>query len=265
MNLLQQKFKALAGKKALIPFITAGHPKPEMTVPIMHELVKNGADILELGMPFSDPMADGPVIQMASEQAIKQGVGIYDTIEMVKMFRSNDQQTPIILMGYLNPVECMGNQNFVEQAKTAGVNGLLLVDSPPEESEDLLANLKQQDMDQIFLVAPTTTEARKKMICQHASGFVYYVALKGVTGSADLDCEAVNVDVQKISNHTELPIAVGFGVKDADSAVSVAGQADAVVIGSALVTILNSCETLESAKDAIAKFIKPIRTALDSL
>jgi len=265
MSLLQQTFQQLGGKKALIPFITAGHPKPELSVDIMHALVKNGANVIELGMPFSDPMADGPVIQDASEHAIAQGIGIEATIAMVKAFRQNNQHTPVVLMGYLNPVECMGHNEFVKQAKAAGVDALLLVDSPPEESTDLLKHLQAHDLEQIFLIAPTTTNSRMKMICDHASGFVYYVALKGVTGSADLDSQAVNSDVQKIKNHTDLPIAVGFGVKDAASAVAVAEQANAVVIGSALVRLLGACDDIESATQVIEAFIKPIRTALDSL
>lgn len=265
MSLLGPKFKALAGKKALIPFITAGHPKPDLTVGIMHELVNNGADIIELGMPFSDPMADGPVIQLASEVAIDQGVGINQVIAMVKQFRQENQSTPVVLMGYLNPVECMGYQAFVDQAQAAGVDALLLVDSPPEESADLQLKLKHSNMEQIFLIAPTTTDKRQQMICQHAAGFVYYVALKGVTGSADLDSTAVSLDIQKIRKHTDLPIAVGFGVKDAASAMAVAEHADAVVIGSALVELLAACENLDAAAVAISQFIKPIRIALDSL
>ncbi len=265
MSLLKATFAGLKNRKALIPFITAGHPKPELTVDIMHELVKNGADVIELGMPFSDPMADGPVIQKASEKAIKQGTGIDHVIEMVKNFRKKNTLTPVVLMGYLNPVECMGNLTFVEQAKLAGVDGVLLVDCPPEESSDLLINFKKHGLEQIFLVAPTTTDARKEMICQHASGFVYYVALKGVTGSANLDSDAVNKDVLSIKQLTDLPVAVGFGVKDAASAVSVAKEADAVVIGSALVSLLDKCEDMQSASKAIAQFIKPIRKALDSL
>lgn len=265
MSLLKQTFQKLSGKKALIPFITAGHPKPELTVDIMHELAKNGADVIELGMPFSDPMADGPVIQQASEFAIAQGVGIEHTIEMVKEFRQKNQLTPVVLMGYLNPVECMGYGQFVTQAKAAGVDALLLVDSPPEESADLLEQLHAHDLEQIFLVAPTTTDSRTKMICEHASGFVYYVALKGVTGSADLDAQSVNSDVINIKNYTDLPVAVGFGVKDAASAVAVAGHADAVVIGSALVSLLGACKDTDSTTQVVEDFIKPIRLALDSL
>ncbi len=216
-------------------------------------------------MPFSDPMADGPVIQQASEHAIKLGVGIEKTIAMVKAFRSTNQNTPIVLMGYLNPVECMGHEQFVQQAKSAGVDALLLVDSPREESSDLLLQLKAKDLEQIFLVAPTTTDSRTQMICQHASGFVYYVALKGVTGSAALNADSVRKDIQKIKQHTNLPVAVGFGVKDAESAVAVAQEADAVVIGSALVTALNDCKNSVDAAEVVAEFIKPIRIALNSL
>ncbi len=265
MSLLKTTFEQLEGRKALIPFVTAGYPDPKWTVDIMHELVKNGADVIELGMPFSDPMADGPVIQQASEHAITQGIGIESTIAMVKTFRQTNQTTPVVLMGYLNPVECMGYDQFVAQAKAAGVDALLLVDSPPEESKELLEKLKAQDLEQIFLIAPTTTEARARMICEHAAGFVYYVALKGVTGSADLDSMAVNKDVINIKKYTDLPVAVGFGVKDATSAVAVAEHANAVVIGSALVSLMGACESLESAKQVTGEFIKPIRSALDSL
>lgn len=265
MSQIKRTFAALNGRKALIPFITAGHPQPEMTVAVMHELVAQGADIIELGMPFSDPMADGPVIQQSSEQAIAQGIGIEHTIDMVEQFRANNQHTPVVLMGYLNPVECMGHEAFVKRAKAAGVDAVLLVDSPPEESDDLLQHLKASELEQIFLIAPTTTDERQQMICEHASGFVYYVALKGVTGAADLDATSVVEDVKHIRTHTDLPVAVGFGVKDAESAVAVAAGGDAVVIGSALVSLLDGCENLDQARSAIEGFIKPIREALDSL
>ncbi|MEZ5473101.1 MAG: tryptophan synthase subunit alpha [Marinicella sp.] len=265
MSLLKTTFTKLSGKKALIPFVTAGHPNADMTVGIMHQLVKSGADVIELGMPFSDPMADGPVIQHASERAIATGTGIKETIAMVKQFRIQNQSTPVVLMGYLNPVECMGYTEFVAAAHDAGADAVLLVDSPPEESTELLEQLKQADMEQIFLIAPTTTEERKQMICRHANGFVYYVALKGVTGSANLDSHAVNKDLQSVRKHTDLPIAVGFGVKDTQSAIAVAEQADAVVIGSALVSLLDQCQSIIEAEKAVDAFIKPIRTALDSL
>ena len=257
MSILNEKFIQLKGKKALIPFITAGHPKPELTVPAMHALVANGADLIELGIPFSDPMADGEVIQLSSEQAISQGVGLKEVLALVKTFRKKDSETPVILMGYLNPIECFGYQKFVSQAHESGVNGVLLVDSPPEESH------------QIFLVAPTTTDERIKYIMQSATGFVYYVALKGVTGSADLDSVTVNKDVLKLreaGNHKGgLPVAVGFGVKDAVTAVAVAKEADAVVIGSALVKLLGQCNDEASIVTTIETFLKPIRTALNSL
>lgn len=265
MSRLLQTFSDLGNKKALIPFVTAGHPHPNLTVGIMHELVRQGADVIELGMPFSDPMADGPVIQKSSESAIKQGIGIEKTIDLVKQFRQQNNHTPVVLMGYLNPVECMGHEHFVTAAKSAGVDALLLVDSPPEESSEILQQLKTNQLEQIFLIAPTTTDKRMTMICEHASGFVYYVALKGVTGSADLDADAVNADIKKIKQHTDLPVAVGFGVKDAASAVAVAAVADAVVIGSALVSALGECDDAAAAAEVIADFIKPIRTALDSL
>jgi len=264
-NLLDQKLKQLQPRKALITFITAGYPNPDLTVDIMHCLVENGADVIELGMPFSDPMADGPVIQKASEQAIQQGTNLKQTLSMVAEFRQSNQTTPIVLMGYLNPVESMGYAAFVEQAAQSGVNGVLLVDSPPEESAELQKQLNAHQLRQIFLVAPTTSERRKKLICEMAQGFIYYVALKGVTGAADLDAETVNLAVKALKNDTSLPVAVGFGVKDAQSAVAVATQADAVVIGSALIKSLAACQSIEQTQHEIAQFLQPIRSALDSL
>jgi tryptophan synthase alpha chain len=264
-NLLDLTLQKLGGRKALIPFITAGFPKPDMTVDLLHSLVEQGADVIELGMPFSDPMADGPVIQKASEQAIQQGTNLKQTLSMVAEFRQSNQTTPIVLMGYLNPVESMGYAAFVEQAAQSGVNGVLLVDSPPEESTELQEQLNAHQLRQIFLVAPTTSERRKKLICEMAQGFIYYVALKGVTGAADLDSETVNSAIKALKNDTKLPVAVGFGVKDAQSAVAVAAQADAVVIGSALIQSLAECETIELGQSKIADFIQPIRSALDSL
>lgn len=265
MSRLNPTFEQLKGRKALIPFITAGHPKAEWTVAIMHALVDAGADVIELGVPFSDPMADGEVIQLSSEQAIANGVGLKDVLTVVQSFRESNQTTPIVLMGYLNPVECFGYPEFVEQAKTSGVDAVLLVDAPVEESAQLMSLLKSAEMEQIFLVAPTTTDERTKHIASHAGGFLYYVALKGVTGSADLDTESVNVDIKKIKEKTDVPVAVGFGVKDATSAVAVAEKADAVVIGSALVKKLNDCQSESEAVQAANDFLKPIRTALNSL
>jgi len=262
---LSQTILALAPSKALIPFITAGFPKPEMTVDIMHALVSAGANVIELGMPFSDPMADGPIIQKASEQAIKQGVTLESTLAMVAQFRRKDVITPIVLMGYLNPVECMGYDNFISKAAVAGVNAVLLVDSPPEESHALQVALKKHGLQQIFLVAPTTSESRKKLICDQAAGFIYYVALKGVTGAADLNPDLVNTEIKALKSMTDLPIAVGFGVKDKLSAVAVAEQADAIVIGSALMSMLADCQDSKAAVTKVSEFIRPIRTALDSL
>jgi len=253
------------GRKTLIPFVTAGHPKPELTVATLHALVEQGADVIEVGVPFSDPMADGPTIQRSSERAISNGVGLDDVLNYVNEFRKTNTHTPIVLMGYLNPIERMGYEGFVAEAKRAGVDAVLMVDSPPEESRDLLALLKAQDMNQIYLVAPTTTETRRKYILENASGFVYYVALKGVTGSADLDAQAIQQQVSDVKADTDLPVAVGFGVKDAVSATAVAQSADAVVIGSALVEKLDACESVEDVTTCIETFIAPIRKALNSL
>lgn len=265
-QLLTETLSNLNHKKALIPFITAGFPGPDMTLPIMHCLVENGADVIELGMPFSDPMADGPVIQKASEQAIEQGTGLGETLAMVVEFRQTNQSTPIVLMGYLNPIESMGYETFVEQAARAGVNAVLLVDSPPEESAEIQAQFNAHGLQQIFLVAPTTSPQRKQLICDMAAGFIYYVALKGVTGAADLNTQSVNQAVKELKAVTDLPVAVGFGVQDADSAVAVAAEADAVVIGSALIKAINdSADGVESVCHKVTEFIQPIRKALDSL
>lgn len=265
MTLLSDTFKRLHAKKALIPFITAGYPTPQLTVPMMHCLVENGADVIELGMPFSDPMADGPVIQKASEAAIKQGVDLRKTLTMVAEFRETNEQTPVVLMGYLNPVESMGYEVFIKDAAKAGVNAVLLVDSPPEESAELQNQLRKHHLQQIFLVAPTTSHARQQLICQQAAGFIYYVALKGVTGSADLNPETVNSHIQQLKQLSELPIVVGFGVKDASSAVAVAAEADGVVIGSALIKALEGSQDTQETLQKVADFMCPIRNALDSL
>ena len=264
MSRLQQVM-ATDGQKTLIPFITAGHPKPELTVATLHALVEQGADVIELGVPFSDPMADGPTIQKSSERAISQGVGLHDVLSYVEEFRNNNTHTPIVLMGYLNPIERMGYEEFVSQAQKAGVDGVLMVDSPPEESTELLALLKAHDMDQIYLIAPTTTEARRQYILQNAGGFIYYVALKGVTGAADLDADAIQQELSAVKKDTQLPVAVGFGVKDADTATAVARNADAVVIGSALVEKLDACVSVEDVTTCVENFIAPIRKALNSL
>ncbi|MEE8320339.1 MAG: tryptophan synthase subunit alpha, partial [Gammaproteobacteria bacterium] len=222
-------------RTALIPFITAGDPEPGVTVPLMHALVRGGADIIELGVPFSDPMADGPVIQRASERALVHGTSLRDVIGMVVEFRKKNSDTPVILMGYLNPVEVMGYESFASVAANAGVDGVLIVDMPPEESESLRQGLNQNGLDQVFLIAPTTSEERLDRICNSASGFLYYVSLKGVTGSNRLDVDSVAEKLHQIRAKTDLPVGVGFGIKDAATAAQVGKISDAVIVGSALV------------------------------
>jgi tryptophan synthase alpha chain len=226
---------AKAGRKALIPYVTAGDPNPDVTVPLMHAMVAAGADLIELGVPFSDPMADGPVIQAACERALKHHVSLRKVLEMVKGFRTHDQDTPVILMGYLNPVEVMGYAAFAQAAKDAGVDGLLTVDLPPEEAGGLLDELKKVAIDPIFLLSPNTSDERVRKIAAVASGFLYYVSFKGVTGANRLDVGAVASKVKTIRALTNIPVGVGFGIRDAQSAADVSAVADAVVVGSALV------------------------------
>lgn len=223
------------GRKVLIPFISAGDPEPRFTVSLMHALVGAGADCLEIGVPFSDPMADGPVIQRASERALEHGVSLHAVLQMVREFRTADDHTPVVLMGYLNPIEVMGYEGFARAAREVGVDGVLTVDMPPEEAPDLVQALKTYDLDPVFLLAPTTTEERIARVCRLGRGFIYYVSLKGVTGSDKLDTTAVAQQLERIRRHTDLPIGVGFGIKDAESAGRVAAVSDAVVVGSALV------------------------------
>jgi tryptophan synthase alpha chain len=253
------------GRKALIPYITAGDPRPDLTVSLMHALVAAGADIIELGVPFSDPMADGPVIQRASERALAHHVSLHRVLEMVGAFRRDDATTPIVLMGYLNPIESMGYEAFAESARRAGVDGVLTVDMPPEESHDLLESLRARGIDPIFLVAPTTTPERVRRIGATGRGFIYYVSLKGVTGASHLDLSAVKDKVTELRKHCGLPIGVGFGIKDAQSAIAVGGIADAVIIGSALVRLI---EEGRGAGDAeligiVAERVRHLRQAID--
>lgn len=237
MSRIQPCFTRLAaqGRKALIPYITAGDPDLETTLGLMRALVRQGADIIELGFPFSDPSSDGPVIQRAVERALKQRTTLRQVLELVHQFREQDQETPVVLMGYLNPVECMGYQAFADAAVTAGVDGVLIVDMPPEEAHDLHVILRQTPIDTIYLVAPTTTAARTETICRESSGYVYYVSLKGVTGAAHLDIDSVRQNLERLRKHTTLPLGVGFGIRDGESAAKVAAVADAVVVGSALI------------------------------
>ena len=264
MSRIQTVFTSLKtnNKKALIPYITAGDPHPTQTVNLLHTLVKTGADMIELGIPFSDPMADGPVIQRASERALKHKVGLTKVLELVAEFRQKDTKTPIILMGYANPIEAMGQNNFTKAAKAAGVDGVLTVDYPPEECSDFIAILQANGMDSIFLLSPTSDAARVDLIVNQASGFLYYVSLKGVTGAANLDVEQVKARVAEIRTKTNLPIGVGFGVKDAATAKHVAAFADAVVVGSRMVT------TIEESSDDnlianVSALMQELRSAID--
>ena len=253
-------------KKALIPFVTAGDPSPDLTLGIMHELVAAGADIIELGVPFSDPMADGPVIQRASERALEKGTHTDDVFNIVEQFRTTNDLTPVILMGYLNPIEVMGYQTFAEKAAKAGVDGLIIVDLPPEEADELTSVIKPLNLDHIFLISPTTHGERLKKICEVASGFLYYVSLKGVTGSNQLDIDAVSEKLAEIRSHTDLPLGVGFGISNAQIAGAVGQVCDAVVVGSALVQrIADNVENSEGMKKEITSFIGSLRNALDGI
>ena len=265
MNRIDRRFADLrvAGRKGIIPFITAGDPLPEATVAIMHALVEAGADLIELGVPFSDPMADGPVIQKASERAIARGVCASDVLDYVRAFRADDTKTPLVLMSYLNPVEIYGRERFAADAAMAGVDGLLLVDAPIEESASLQALLSSHGLHQILLAAPTTSGDRRRRLADQAAGFLYYVAFAGVTGAARLNVAVVGGQVAQWRDLTDTPIAVGFGVHDAASAKALAVHADAVVIGSALVEHLAGCADADTAAADAAAFLQPLRIAVD--
>ncbi len=266
MSRIATVFSALrdSGRTALIPFVTAGDPHPDATLPLMHAMVEAGADIIELGVPFSDPMADGPVIQRASERALAHHVALSDVMDMVGRFRETNQTTPVVLMGYLNPIEVMGYRRFAEQAAVAGVDGLLTVDIPPEEGDGLVAAVKACGIDPIFLLAPTSKRVRIERITRAASGFVYYVSLKGVTGAANLSLDAVRDKLAEIRTCTKLPVGVGFGIKDAATAASMAAIADAVVVGSALVSCIEDNPTdAPAAIDRIGSLLREMRRAMD--
>jgi len=249
-------------RKALITFITAGDPAPEQTVPLMHALVAGGADILELGGPFSDPMADGPTIQRSSERALAKGVGLKDVLAMVRAFRQKDPATPVVLMGYANPIEAMGYDSFCQAASEAGVDGVLTVDYPPEESEDFASKCAAAGLDPIYLLAPTTPEARVEAVGRQARGFIYYVSLKGVTGAANLDLAEVAAKLPAIRSHTGLPVGVGFGIRDGETARLVAEVADAVVIGSRIVQEIET-SSREAVEDNVKRLVAGIRAAID--
>lgn len=266
MSRIQACFEQLntSGRKALIPYITAGDPNREVTVPVMHAMVEAGADIIELGVPFSDPMADGPVIQKACERALESGTSLRDVLAMVAEFRRRDDRTPVVLMGYLNPVEAMGYETFADACVSAGVDGVLLVDLPPEECEDIVPRFRQRGVDLIFLVAPTTTDERIRRIGEAASGYLYYVSLKGVTGAATLNVEEVASRVETIRNLAQLPIGVGFGIKDAQSARAVSQVSDGVVVGSALVNqSAENVDTPDRIAPAVAAILADMRAAMD--
>ena len=265
MSRIQATFEQLAKnrRKALIPFVTAGDPDPGMTVALMHALVAAGADVVELGVPFSDPMADGPVIQRASDRALKHGVGLDRVLAFVREFRMTNQNTPVVLMGYANPIEAMGTARFVEEAQQAGVDGVLVVDYPPEECESFAGLVRSKGIDLIFLLAPTSGDARIAQVAKLASGYLYYVSLKGVTGAGHLDLTEVADKIPRIRRETKLPVGVGFGIRDAATAAAVAKFADAVVIGSAIIQQMEAAPAGEQVRYA-ARFMQGIRAALDA-
>lgn len=268
MSRIATRFKELkqANRKGLITFVTAGDPEPSATVAFMHAMVAGGADILELGVPFSDPMAEGPVIQRASERALLHNVSLRDVMAMVVEFRLQDQTTPVVLMGYLNPVEMMGYEVFAKAAAEAGVDAAITVDLPPEEARPYIDALRRYDLDPIFLLAPTSTEERIARIGEQASGFVYYVSLKGVTGAALIDVAEVAAKMDEIRLGVDIPVAVGFGINTPETAAQVASVADAVVIGSAVVKIVEKNEgEISDVAAAVTSYLASIRAALDAI
>ncbi len=265
MNRIDARFEKLkaSGRTGLIPFVTAGDPAPEHAVALMHALVEAGADLIELGVPFSDPMADGPVIQHASERAIAKGVGLAEVLGWVAEFRRRDADTPVVLMGYLNPIEIHGYARFAQEAVAAGVDGVLLVDCPLEESA-VLQPLRADGLRQILLAAPTTAAARLAALCEAAEGFLYYVSFAGITGAGLLSTDEIAARVSEIRARAKAPVAVGFGVRDAQSAKAIAGFADAVVIGSALVERLDGAASEAEVVARAQAFLQPVRAALDA-
>jgi tryptophan synthase alpha chain len=265
MSRIAARFAGLRrqGRKGLIPYICAGDPTPELSVPLMHALARAGADVIELGVPFSDPMADGPVIQRAAERAIRNGVGLKATLQLVTQFRATDMLTPVVLMGYANPIEHMGREAFAAAAKDAGVDGVLVVDYPPEECEEFAASIRAVGIDPIFLLAPTSTDERIEAVGRHAAGYLYYVSLKGITGAGHLDTASVAAKLPLIRRVTDVPVGVGFGIRDGATARAVAEVADAVVIGSRIIQELESAPR-EQAVEAVERFVAGIRAALDA-
>jgi tryptophan synthase alpha chain len=265
MSRIAKTFEALKAQKktGLVTFITAGDPSPQATVPLLHALVAGGADVLELGVPFSDPMAEGPVIQRACERALAQGVGIRHVFDHVREFRKTNQHTPVVLMGYANPIERIGVDSFIAASQEAGADGAIVVDYPPEECEEFAAKMRAADLDLIFLLAPTSTEQRIQQVAKVGGGFSYYVSLKGVTGAGNIDTAEVAQRIAAIRKHVQLPIGVGFGIRDAATAKAVAEVADAVVIGSRIIQEIEA-STPEQAPAKVQAFVAGIRQALDS-
>jgi tryptophan synthase alpha chain len=257
------------GKKALIPYVMAGDPNPTVTVSLLHELVDHGADVIEVGLPFSDPMADGETIALAGERAIAAGTSTRQAIDMVREFRKNNQHTPVLVMGYLNPVEIIGYDKFIAMCEDAGIDGVLMVDLPPQEAGSFTQKLANSHMNEIFLLAPTTLPARRDEVLKHGSGFIYYVSVKGVTGSKALDAPDVSQHVQAIKAQTALPVCVGFGIRDGASAKAVGQDADGVIVGSELVknfaNVGNDEQQIAHAKKLILDKMDELRQAIDSL
>lgn len=264
MNRIDARFAELkaAGRPGLITFTTAGDPGPTLTVDVMHALVRHGADLLELGMPFSDPMADGPVIQQANERALAKGVGLKHVLDAVTAFRAGDATTPVVLMGYLNPIERYGFVRFAEAAAAAGADGMLLVDCPIEESGEYAETIQRLGLHQVFLLAPTTPLARRQQIAARASGFIYYVSFKGITGAGHLEQGSAVSALDELRGLSQVPIAVGFGIKDAASASALGAHAEAIVIGSALVERLDGAQDAAELDARLSAFLPPIRDAL---
>ncbi|MCB2017947.1 MAG: tryptophan synthase subunit alpha [Hydrogenophaga sp.] len=269
MSRIEKALSALKAqnRKALIPFVTAGYPYADITPKLMHGMVEGGADIIELGVPFSDPSADGPVIQKAGDRALALGIGLTQVIAMVREFRKEDDRTPVVLMGYANPIERydqkLGAGAFVRDASAAGVDGVLVVDYPPEECEEFANALRTANMDLIFLLAPTSTEERMAQVARVASGYVYYVSLKGVTGAGTLDVGQVEAMLPRIRSHVSIPVGVGFGIRDAETAKAIGKTADAVVIGSKIIQLIET-EPFEKVVPVVANFLRGIRKALDA-
>lgn len=273
MTRIETAFESLKqqNKKALIPYVMAGDPSPDSFVGLMHDLVNHGANMIEVGLPFSDPMADGPTVALAGERALAGGTSTHQALQMVKKFRETDSTTPVILMGYLNPIEIIGYEEFIRLCDDSGVDGVLVVDLPPAESGDFVQRLAEHNMNKIFLLSPTTLTERRKQVMTHCGGYIYYVSLKGVTGSASLDTAAVGEQVQAIKKETDLPICVGFGIRDGQSAAAIGEYADGVIVGSELVknfTGLDSNSSQEEIAAAQAKIMEKmdeLRQALDQL